>query len=303
LSSERIFNIFVYFEDGTAREYGMRHYRLGGSEKNKLAFLQSKVDTDCAIARHFLLTRPITYGEWSALQRLGIDLEFFEEGFREYRAGRKPLFCITSIVDGFPRVDLTTDPAPFVGSKMNEMMPGDMEDWITKYAEGKKFRMDKLINDDYFEAIRILFNSRHFVSASKLLMSCIDTIAFVEYGDNRGNFTKWLDTFVELEPLNITAVELWEFRNSVIHMTNLNSRAVLAGKVSPIAPCVGSAKLDGRLQSFEMKWFDLYELIQAIALGVTRWGETYNADTDKFLKFVERYDTMISDSRVGVITV
>jgi hypothetical protein len=32
-------------------------------------------------------------------------------------------------------------------------------------------------------------------------LSAIDTMSFIEYGDVQRNFSKWLDTFVDLAPL------------------------------------------------------------------------------------------------------
>ena len=47
------------------------------------------------------------------------------------------------------------------------------------------------------------------------------------------------------------------------------------------------------------KPFNLYGLIATIGEGIGKWGEAYNADRDKLLKFIERYDTTISDSRMA----
>ena len=47
------------------------------------------------------------------------------------------------------------------------------------------------------------------------------------------------------------------------------------------------------------KPFNLYDLITTVATGIGRWGEDYNSDQDKLLKFIERYDTTISDSRMA----
>lgn len=228
-----------------------------------------------------------------------MDLELFEEAFGFYRAPKAPLICITAIVDGAPLIDLQADLEPYQGNKVGEELPGDMQDWLVKYTEENTFRFDKLINDDYFVAIRTLFNARHIASASKLLMSCIDTLAFVEHGNERGNFALWLDSYVDLAPLGITSAELWEFRNSIVHMTNLSSRAVLAGKVATIMPYIGSDELAKHARSTAMKPFNFYSLIQAIGTGIGKWAETYNADRDKFLSFIERYDTIISDSRLA----
>lgn len=53
----------------------------------------------------------------------------------------------------------------------------------------------------------MLFNARRYVSCVKLLMSCIDTLALVEFGDVSGNFFKWLDAYVDLEPYDISSKE------------------------------------------------------------------------------------------------
>ncbi len=90
-----------------------------------------------------------------------------------------------------------------------------MQDWLIKYTKDDKFHFDQLINDDYFVAIKLLFNARHLASACKLLVSCIDTLAFIEFGDERNNFASWLDDYVDLAPVGVTSTELWEFRNSI----------------------------------------------------------------------------------------
>jgi hypothetical protein len=155
------------------------------------------------------------------------------------------------------------------------------------------------MNDDYFKAIKTLFNAGLYVSCAKLLMSCVDTLAFVEFGDAQGNFANWLDTYVDLKPLGISSGELWEFRNSVLHMTNLQSRKVISGHVSPIMLYVGGPKSMPAITPNLPKPFNLHELLKIIADGIGRWGEAYNADRDKLLKFIERYDSTISDSRVA----
>lgn len=301
MSGERVFNVFVYFNNGVAHEYGVRHRRVRGNDQAKMAALADAVATDHPLAQRFRLPRTFTPGEWAAQQRLGVDLGLFEEGIAHYRAGAEPLYCVTSIVDGVPRAEIRTHLGPHQGDRVGEGMPGTMPDWLVVYTEGDKFRFDKLINDDYFAAIRLLFNARHIASTSKLLMSCIDTLAFVEFGDERGNFVKWLATYAELTSVGVTAEELWEFRNSIVHMTNLSSRAVLAGKAASLSPYIGSDALVQAAPASDLKPFNLYALIVAVAGGVGHWAESYNRDRSKFEKFVERYDTIVSDSRIATL--
>lgn len=305
MSTERIFNIFLYYVEGTATEYGVRHHRLGGSEKEKGDFLISRVEQDHPVARRFHLSRSFTPEEWLAVCRYGQGLEYFEEAFVLFRAGVAPVFCITAIVDGVSKVDKKIGPEPYRGDAVTfQDGLGRMPDYLDEYTSESGFRFTDLIHDDYFNGIRTLFNAKLYVSCSKLLMSCIDTLAFVEYGDVSGNFSKWVTAHVDLGPLGISADELWEFRNSILHMTNLSSRKVIAGKVSPIMPCVGGAGFIMPLAgSNAPKPFDLFGLIKAIGHGIGKWGEGYNRDRDKLLKFIERYDTTISDSRMGRLSI
>jgi hypothetical protein len=46
------------------------------------------------------------------------------------------------------------------------------------------------------------------------------------------------------------------------------------------------------------KPFDVKKLIDVIAEGISRWGQSYNEEPDKFGKFIERYDKVVSDSRM-----
>jgi hypothetical protein len=236
-----------------------------------------------------------TVSEYLAKHRLGTALHLFEELFRHVDAPANPLFLMTTIVNGEARVDHSysgaLDPNDISG-------PGKMDDYLTKYTSGESIDFMRMFDDDYFKAIKLLFNGGFLVSSTKLLMIFIDTAAFVEHGDVQGNFQSWLRTFVPLRDVNVDPAELWEFRNGVLHMSNLHSRAVLSGKVMRLVPCInlGDTVIDPDRNE---KRFDLLRLISAIASGVGSWMQTYNDDRSKFDKFVERYDTVVSDSRTA----
>lgn len=55
-------------------------------------------------------------------------------------------------------------------------------DYIGTYFTPGGFDFSRLINDDFFQPVRLLFQAGHFVSASKLLMVAIDSIGYVEFG-------------------------------------------------------------------------------------------------------------------------
>ncbi|WP_051373168.1 MULTISPECIES: hypothetical protein [unclassified Afipia] len=300
MTTERVFNLFVYFDAGVADEYGVRHHRGDGGDAEKAALLLSRVGEDHSRARRFRFARNFTPEEWLAVMRRGDVLRYFEEALAHFRAPTAPIYCITAIVDGVPRIDQKIGPEPFRGDMVSVIEGhGSVPDYLVHYTDGNAFHFTELIHDDYFRAIRALFNAKLHVSCAKLLMSCVDTLAFVEYGDVSYNFTKWLDTYADLSPHGIDSNELWEFRNSILHMTNLASRKVSSGKVSPIMPYVGGPDRMPVIAPNLPKPFNLYGLIVTIGDGIGKWGETYNCDRDKILKFIERYDTTISDSRMA----
>lgn len=177
---------------------------------------------------------------------------------------------------------------------------GQMPDYLNDYTDGSHFHLDKLIDDDFFSAIRVLFQASHYVSASKLLMCCIDTLAFVEFGDVKGNFAEWLRQYCDLNPLGITADELWEYRNAVLHLTSLDSKKVIAGKVARIAPYVAPRGSSPPKNYEYAKPFNLLDLIHIVASGIGRWGSSYNDTPDKIIDFIVRYDMTISDKRQAI---
>jgi len=176
-----------------------------------------------------------------------------------------------------------------------------MLDYLNEYVTDGQFDLPRLINGDYFVAIKLLYNARTFVSCAKLLMSFIDTVAFIDAGDVPDAFILWLKTYADLAPLGISPKELWEFRNGLVHMTNLRSRAVASGRTVPLIFYVGSPSQPLPPNPGGAKYFNLKALLDAIALAVSRWIETYNNNHEKFLDFVSRYDLIVSDSRMSYV--
>ena len=106
-----------------------------------------------------------------------------------------------------------------------------MQDYLSVYLTPDGFDMPRLLNDDFFLGIKLCWNHGRYVSTAKLLMSFLDTVAYLEYGDTPRNFQRWLDSYANLAAIGVTSEELWEFRNSLLHMTTLDFRKVTAGHV------------------------------------------------------------------------
>lgn len=175
-------------------------------------------------------------------------------------------------------------------------------DYFGKYFNDSGFDFGRLLNDDFFQPVRILFNEKHYVSAAKLLMVAIDSIGFIEYGDIKQNtFIKWLNTYSDVSSLGVTTEELWEHRNSLLHMSNLKSRKVASGEVRALVTYVGLLHPDVTLNQRKTGYYELHGLINVLAQACGKWVMTYDVDRSKIHSFIERYDLIASDARMLLI--
>jgi hypothetical protein len=173
-----------------------------------------------------------------------------------------------------------------------------MNDYMESYMTEKGFDLPSLINDDFFEAIKLLFNNGHFPSAMKLLLSFVDTIAFIEFGDSGGTYFKqWLTRHTDLTPVGVSVAELWELRNALLHMTNLHSRKVKSGAVQRLVAYVGHPPPDHQKYK-EAKYFNLLALIHTIIAGIESFCIGLANNPQRMGEFMERYDLIVSDKRV-----
>jgi hypothetical protein len=172
-------------------------------------------------------------------------------------------------------------------------------DYLKKYVTDKGFDLPRLLHDDFFLAIKVTFNAGYYISAAKLLVSFIDTMGYLESGDGGAvAFRGWLDKHVDMRSLNITSEELWEHRNSLLHMSTLNSRKVSGGHVRRLVAYVGQLPPSWPSEDKEAKWFNLLGLIQAVAQGIGHYTQTMSQSPERRSTFIERYDHILSDSRV-----
>ena len=171
-------------------------------------------------------------------------------------------------------------------------------DYLASYTDECGFNVAKLINDDFFLAIKVLFNKGLYVSASKLLLIFIDAISFVAYSDSSSaNFKKWLDRYVDLKSINLTSEELWEHRNAMLHFTGLDSRKTKTGQVRRCMAYVGKVHQMPPSPADEAG-YNLNDLISAIAKGLEAFLSEFlptNIET-----FVRNYDQICSDTRLLV---
>lgn len=301
--AESIYNIFLYFENDLCSIVGYAVHEHSGNDTEGCEYLRARIAEDFSTAEKLELTKPFTRSEYNARCRLGKGHYLYDELFVTLDAGPEPLFVATPVKDGNLFFNYSSEHGDLDMNDISAKLgaKGVMVDWLVKYTSERGIDFSQLIHDDYFLAIKLTFNAGLYVSAMKLLVSCIDSLAYIEYGNNRKTvpFIKWLDAYADLTPLGITAAELWELRNGILHMTNLHSTKVRDNKVRRISFRVGGPSDYPTDGADGVYYFDFYGLIQVFAEAQGRWIESYNSDREKFAKFVERYDETISDSRVA----
>lgn len=298
---ESVYNLFLIFDREVCSEVGYVVHEQKETDEETLRFLQDRVEEDLPKARKHRLRKPFTMQLLNAKMRLGEAMRLYDDVFVKLRASATPLFVATPVKDGRVFFNYSAPLSALDVHDVSERLghKGKMVDWLEKYTTDKGIDLPQLINDDYFLAIKLTFNARLYVSAMKLLVCCIDSVAYIEYGNDRKSvpFIKWLNTYADLAPLGITAEELWELRNGLLHMTNTNASKVRDNKVRRISFRVGT--LAEPEQQTEIFYFEFRALIQAFAEAQAKWIGTYNVDREKFVTFVERYDETVSDSRLA----
>ena len=240
----------------------------------------------------------LNYLLFQRLTNSGRVLEVFEEILVEHGAMQSPLVCVTPVVDGVVRIDAVSEiPNIIPPSSPVSIVRFGTPDYLSVYMTEQGFDLASLFNDDYFKAIKLLLNNKLYVSCVKLLMSFIDTIAYLDAGDIPGGFKRWLENYIDLKSLSVTAEELWEFRNSLLHITGVDSRKVLAGKVWRVEMPGGLAVEDS-----DIKYFELRRMLFSIFDGIEKWIEDVKQMPEKVQILVERYDRVLSDVRYEMIS-
>ena len=284
---ERLVNIFVYGDAAHVHAIGWRIYDRTGTYDELIRFLQTTAKDDHRIAERRHLDEPVQWKEFDAMNRLN---PFFRTLVQADVVSENDVYCVTPVVNGEVRVDDVYD-AESVAA---------VPDYLTVYRSKRGFEFAQLINDDYFEAIHLLWNNRKYVSCLKLIFSMIDTLGFVEYGPYSSNsFARWLDDYCDIESLGVTSGELWEMRNSLIHMTNLDSRKVRSGRTHRVLPRFAHPDMDLTESENGMKVLHVARFVMAVLpRGIGKWLDSYNRNRGKFAQFVERYDTVVSEARL-----
>lgn len=286
--NERIVNIFTYGNDKYVQAFGFCAYIREGSYQELTAYLKSRASQDFNTAHRIELPK----SELRSVIELAVRLNSLHHiAPRVSDVIGDSVYCITHVVDGQPQTGEIHHAPP------HEIVP----DYLSLYWTDSGFDFGQMIDDDFIDAMRVLWQRKKYISALKLLVIMIDTLGFVEFGPKDSCFVMWLDKYCDLTPLSVSSQELWELRNSLTHMTNLDSRKVRKGKVKRLLPIVIDAQNEIPVEADDFKCLHLSRLFQSvIPFGLKKWAQTIGGDREKFLSFIQRYDTLVSDTRVSV---
>lgn len=301
---EYIYNIFLYFIGDTCSEVGYAIHSHEGTDEAAGQFLRAHLDADLAAATKLRLTTPFTHERLVSAHRMGIGHQLFDQVFQATNAGPEPMMLVTEVEHGRPRVNYQSGTGPLDMKDVNERLGahGVMDDWLAKYTTADGIDLPQLIHDDYFLAIKATFNARLYVSSMKLLLSCIDSLAYIEFGHAKGApvFVRWLDAYADITRIGITSEELWEMRNGIVHMSNVHSRKVRSGDVRRISFGVNAPDNGLWSASDGIFFFNFHGLIKVVGDAIGQWLKAHFGDVEWFATFISRYDETVSDSRVTV---
>lgn len=297
--SEKAFSFFLYRgQNGAIMEIGYVCYPINESVERTRSAMLDAAASDSQRANRSKLSEPLAADDYMAMCRVGSHGQIFENIFIKENAASDPFCIITNIVDENPAIDMVSTHRPFRYPQVRGIMDGMMTDYLDDYTSTEGFDLPRLLEEDYFRAIKLLFNNGHYVSCAKLTMSFLDTIGFIEFGDRTHGFCQWLDEYVDLSKHQITSEEIWELRNGLLHMSNLDSRKVRDGKVSRIFIYVCDEFLP-QATAENTRYLNLGKFLSGVTAGIEKWISTYNSEPKKFQTFVKRYDLTVSDIRVA----
>lgn len=312
---EKIYNIFIEVNDGLIRRLGAIEHVMDGTDDEKLEFLKAHVDHDIANVKYFPVPDRyvivsngvhnkgiLSYEKYIQLDQLGRLYELISEILEFYDTVEEPLVCITPITDGQIVIDniakLYSNP-----EEIREIQFKSAPKYLEKYIRGDIFYITELINDDFFEPIKLLNNNGFYSAATKLLLSAVDTFAFLEYGDKPGNFIKWVKTYIDLEQVKVSSEEIWELRNSLLHMTNYESRKVKQGVVKSLIITAGKDYFYKLEDDSYFKPLNFHKFYAETSKGIEKWLTNVMKNTDQIQLFMDRYDLIISDYRKDEIII
>lgn len=313
---ERAYNLYLFVEGEFVTEIGAVEYDLDGDDKDKISFLLAQAPSDIANSKRYrvpdncklinddtneVYDGVLRYSKYLELCDYGYQNIIWEEILHLLNAGSEPLLVVSAVVDGEILVDLQQE-LKSCTKEVNKIEMYSAPDYLLQYSDGSSFHLNRLIDDDFFTPIKLLLNNKHYISALKLLLSSIDSFAYLEYGDEPQIFARWLRSYMDYQKINVMPEEIWELRNAIIHMSSYDSRKVSNGKVSRLIIQISQHSEDVSNLTYDGKFLNLYTFYRLVAYAVEKWLTTV-FEEKRFEQFFERYDKIVSENRLHVMLV
>jgi len=310
--AERIFNVFLDVADELIVSIGVQAHVCAGTDEEKRSLLQSAVNSDARSAIRFPLpenVNPIGDGQpaspnsrrlkWTSylqLQEIGRMMDLIDPVLSVFSPPAQPFIVVTPVVNGQPKVDGVSEIVT------SELAQPSYEfrvrlHFLQRYIIDGSFHFNRLINDDFFEPIKLLLNSRYIVPPAKLLLSAIDTFGFLAFGDEGNVFKRYSKDYIDVTSLKVTVEELWELRNALIHMTTYDSRRVRSNDVRRLLLMRGQFPKGVSNETFDGVYLNVDSLYLEIARSTERWGnDLFEGKRFDIETLVSRYETIISEN-------
>ncbi len=166
----------------------------------------------------------------------------------------------------------------------------------------------KRITVGLIHAITVLYREGSLVSCLKLLMSAIDTLAYLDSKDGRTSgkrFCDWLDKYANLSKAGITLEELYQHRCALLHTTTLDSDAVKKGTVCRLIPYKKPAfplPIDKTSSEWmrNSKFFEIIDLVMAIGDAVEKYCDMLEKDPVALTRFNKNWNNFFMFDRPAV---
>lgn len=298
----KLLNLYYFSTNELITHVAYVLYEHEGNEQEQSEFLIAKVGTDLVNATYGDIPEEfkdkqngISLAKITAMMRTDNLTYIFSNVLRPLDIGPECLHLITPISDGKIMNQHRIEHEPLRQHHIDKFQGynfSNSNDYLSKYFSDNTFKISQLLMDDHFTPIHYLFNNKHYLSCIKLLFSFIDTIAWIDIGEHH-NFKKWVNNYADISALEISVDELWELRNSLIHMSNLDSQKVKQGSIRRISFSIQAKNSFKTTTIGDTTYFNLVDFLFAVQEAMNNWLKTYEDDQLKIITFVERYDRII----------
>ena len=156
---ERLSTCVNYGNETHVYSMGYCEYKSEGSYDDLTNFLKSRVHDDYKEPPRKRRSPTHRVDTFYSMERLGaVTNTLRNDGIMD----EDDIYCITHIIDGNVRVDEVVDTNP----------PNAIPDYLSIYMTANGFDFPQLIEDDYYAAIKILWNEKKYISSMKTSIFC-----------------------------------------------------------------------------------------------------------------------------------